>query len=216
MVAGSLQASIIQTSTGYTYVGGYSQTFTNPSTNPGFQGSLGNTGTGNTTVTFSGITLSSSTGTGLFYDPNGNPASSVTAGGSNISPVTLCSQGNMPVGGTGLVPITGGCIGTYVTDAVNTNREGAPYSPLSGQTPNITIGFTSQMYAANFVFGIPGAGTSPVFKVTVKNGSTVIDTFTTGMGNLSNQALDWLSITENQTFNTVSYTHLTLPTNREV
>jgi hypothetical protein len=209
LAAGSLQASIIQSGTGLTFTSGlYSQDFSSPSSNPGMPGSLGNSGTGNTTVTFTGLTLSSSTSSTLYYDPNGDPTSSTTVTGANIAPVKLCSQSNLPFSGSGLVPISGGCIGTYKVDSTNTTNEGHAYAPLLNQTPNITIGFAAPVYGASFVFGIPGAGAGVnVFNVVLKNNGVIVDTFS-GVGNLNNQALNWLDISNEGAFNTISITQI--------
>ncbi len=201
--AGSLQASIIQTSSAATYSSGLiSQNFNTATANPVTAGnSLGNTGTGATTTTFAGVSLSSTSSTTLYYDPNVNS----TFG---------CNTGNNPT--TPSIPTTlTNCISDY-TNAGNAGASSMVQTGLhtiAGTSPyEFTVSFGStQLYASSLLFAVTGSGTTPVFEVEVLKGGTggtVVDTSAPLMGNVGNAALQYLNISESSSFDTIEVIEL--------
>jgi hypothetical protein len=189
LAAGSLQATIIQSGSGVSFSSGLiSQNFSSAASGTtSEQGSLNG-------VTFSGVTLSSTTSTGLYYDPNGKGLCSMGA------------QGNGGLPNATLVPLTN-CVGDYALGQV-VNQAHAQ-SSLVGQAPNITIGFAVPVYDASFVFALPGAAGPSVFTVTLKKGNNVVDSVTTGFtGNLLNPNAQYLNIMNEGAFDTISITQV--------
>jgi hypothetical protein len=179
--AGLLQATIIQTGSPLTYSSG----LVTESLGAATGGTLTTQqSVGGLSFTQSGLSFSSSTGTTLYYDPNGAGQC------SNLNGYTLTSMTN--------------CVGDY---SYNSSLAAASQS-INGTAPyDITLSFAQPVYSASILFAIAGAGPAGtgVFTVTVKNGSSVVDTQTSGLhGNFLSPSSEYLDISELGAFTSIS------------